>query len=559
MKTQYSFDRLKRDILAGTTVGVIALPLAMALAIGCGVPPQHGLYTAIFSGIIIAITGGSRFNVSGPTAAFVVVLLPISQKYGLTGLLTATVFGGLILLVMGLSQLGGAIRLIPYPVIVGFTSGIGVVIGVFQVNHLLGIDLAPSSSVWGTLYQLSGLLSHWSWADTLVGVFTLMLLIYFPKLNFPIPSHLVAVLGGTTMSIWLGWLFAGIQPKTIGSEFGYIVNGELLHGIPSTLPSFAFPWAGVSSEAPLEWSLKLVKELGLAGFTIAVLGAIESLLCAVVADGMTGTKHNPNRELIGQGLGNLIAPFFGAIPATAAIARTAANIKAGATSSVSALVHGLFLLATLVFLGQWLSFIPMSSLAALLLLIAWNIAEANYFIKIVRTAPKSDVMVMVTCFLLTVFVDMVMAVTVGIGLASFLFIKRMSELSGIPPLDTESVEACQFREQNTLLFRLQGPLFFGAAQKALSHLELIEPNRHSVILDFSMVPLMDLTGLVALESIIDRLFMNQVPVVFLCVAPKLKKKLSVAYGEDKYRQIFFAEDYQGSMLALKQPPAVRIN
>ncbi|MDX2470520.1 MAG: C4-dicarboxylic acid transporter DauA [SAR324 cluster bacterium] len=526
----YTFNSFQADLLSGITVGIIALPLAMALAIASGVPPEHGLYTSIFAGIVIALTGGSKFNVSGPTAAFVVVLLPISQKFGLAGLLTATLIAGLILIFLGAAKLGGVIRLIPYPVIIGFTSGIGIVIAGLQIKDFLGIEGINRGGFVSTITQISSSLDRINWLDTSVGVVTLAVLLLFPKLKLKIPSHLVAVLVGTLFAYFLVPMGFGEHVKTIGSEFHYVIDGVSGNGIPPVLPKFALPWNWVDpSGKTLVWSVQLFKELFMAGFAIAMLGAIESLLCAVVADGMTGTKHNSNKELIGQGLGNLVAPFFGGIPATAALARTAANIRAGGNSSVSSIVHGVFLLLSLVFIGKWLAFIPMATLAALLFIVAWNMAEVKHFIRIVKIAPRSDVAVLLACVSLTVLVDMVAAVTVGIVLASVLFIRRMFELTGNQLSQEYQPNETDFEgAEGVVVYEIKGSLFFGAAQKAISTLGEIQNKFHTLILELTRVEMIDMTGIVALESVLADLRKAKIKVIICGPSPQVKERFEAA-------------------------------
>ncbi len=544
LKSGYSFQAFQADLLAGISVGIIALPLAMALAIASGVPPQQGLYTSIFAGIVIALTGGARFNVSGPTAAFVVVLLPISQQFGLAGLLTATLFGGAILVLMGLARLGGVIRLIPYPVVIGFTTGVGIVIAGLQLKDFFGLSNLEKGGFLTTLAQVAGSMEQISWADTSVGLLTLAVLLLFPKSGIKIPAHLVAVVTGTLLAYLLHSDLLGMTVHTIGNEFHYQIGDQVGNGVPAVLPTLALPWNwSGNGEKPLVWSLTLFKELGTAGFTIAILGAIESLLCAVVADGMTGTQHNPNKELIGQGLGNLVAPFFGGIPATAAIARTTANIRSGAFSPLSAAIHGIFLLLVLVFFSSLLGYIPMASLAALLLVVAWNMAEVRHFIRIVKIAPRSDVVVLLSCTGLTVFVDMIAAVTVGVSLASMLFIRRMSELTSSKNLQEKG--ACLLpieKSEGVIIYAINGPLFFGAAQKAIHALEEVDTHFHTLVLDLTHVEMIDMTGIVALESLLANLKRIHAKVVICGPSTQVSARLTAAGILHDRQNLFICEN-----------------
>ncbi|MDO8696455.1 MAG: SulP family inorganic anion transporter, partial [Pseudomonas sp.] len=329
LQAGYSLKALRGDLAAGLTVGIIAIPLAMALAIAVGVAPQYGLYTVLVAAPLIALTGGSRFNVSGPTAAFVVILLPITQQYGVAGLLLCSMLAGLILIALGLARAGRLIEFVPYPVTLGFTAGIGVVIATLQLKDLFGLTL--SSQPQHYLAQLEVLLSAMPGAhlgDALVGAISLAVLLIWPRWVPKVPGHLAALAVGSLIGLALEHY--GIPLATLGERFSYSLDGVVHAGIPPFLPSFAWPWQlPAANGQPLQLSFELIRQLLAPAFAIAMLGAIESLLCAVVADGMTGSKHDPNAELIGQGLGNLIAPLFGGITATAAIARSAANVRAG--------------------------------------------------------------------------------------------------------------------------------------------------------------------------------------------------------------------------------------
>ena len=489
----YKLNRLLKDLIAGITVGIIAIPLAMALAIASGVPPQHGLYTAIIAGLVIALTGGSRFSVSGPTAAFVVILYPVSIQYGLSGLLMATLLSGIFLILMGVLRLGRLIEYIPLPVILGFTSGIAISIATLQIKDFFGltIESMPESYI-SKVSALALALPTISLSDTMIGIATLATLIYWPKLRLRIPGHLPAILIGTLLM----WLFSlmGFQVETIGSTFTYALpDGTIGHGIPSVLPSFILPW----QLADFHWDWSVASNLVPIALTMAMLCAIESLLCAVVLDEMTKTKHQSNSELIGQGLGNILAPFFGGISATAAIARSAANVKAGATSPLSSCFHALVVLLALISLAPILSFLPLSAMAALLFMVAWNMSEVQRVIYILKRAPKDDIIVMLLCLSLTVLLDMVIAITVGIVLASLLFMRRIANI-------TKLVELPQTNE-TTLVMRVNGPLFFAAAEKTFAELYNKINGYQHIVLQWNTVPLLDAGGLNALIHFIDEL------------------------------------------------------
>ena len=533
---------IQADILAGLTVGIIALPLSMALAIAVGVPPQHGLYTAMIAGIVIAISGGSKVNISGPTAAFVVVLLPIVQKFGMGGLLFSGFMAGIILILMGVGRLGKLIEVVPYPVIIGFTAGIGVVIATFQVKDFLGLDIQSLHG--GYIERLSQLLHALptvNWQELVIGSLTLAILIFWPRLRSRIPGHLVALLI-TSLLAWYATQFGeGFSVATIGSRFHYELDGITGSGIPPILPAFAWPWnlPGAGGH-PIDLSFKLVRELMPSAITIAILGSLESLLCAVVADGMSGKKHNPNDELIGQGIGNMFAAMFGGIPATAAIARTAANIKAGGTSPLASVVHGLFILGALLSLAPLLAYIPMASMAALLLMVAWNMSEAKHFIRIVKVAPNNDIFVLITCFLLTVLFDMTIAVGVGMGLAAMLFIRQSISLTSTTSIENNH-EAYGPLPDAVAVYDINGPLFFGSAQKAMKSISVITPDIRVIILDMTEVTMLDMSAIVAMESITENLAKNKIGLVINNLQPRMILKLRRANIRMKPGKVLFSE------------------
>lgn len=522
----YGRAGLRADLLAGVTVGIVALPLAMALAIASGVPPQHGLYTVIVAGAVIALAGGSRVNVSGPTAAFVVVLLPITQQFGLGGLLLATAMAGAILLVMGLGRLGRFIELVPYPVTIGFTAGIGVVIATLQLKDFLGLEVAPAQGhFFAQVGALARALPSASGADALIGVLTLGVLLLWPRWVKRVPGHLAALLVGSIAAVLATHWLPGFEVATIGSRFHYSLDGVTGSGIPPLLPHFDWPWRFTGADgAPLALDFETLRALLGPAFAIAMLGAIESLLCAVVADGMAGTRHDSNGELIGQGLGNLIAPFFGGIPATAAIARTATGVRAGAVSPIAAVVHAGVVLAAMVSLAGLLGYIPMAALAALLLVVAWNMSEARHFVRVVRTAPRHDILVLLTCFSLTVALDMVVAVIAGIGLAVTLFLKRTIDLAEGRRVEQPALHPEPLPDQ-VALYDINGPLFFGAAHKALGTLKTVIPGLRVVVLDMHDVNLVDMTGLVALESLIETARRRDLGLVFCGLDTRLLLKM----------------------------------
>lgn len=552
-----SATEIQANILAGLTVGLIALPLSMALAIASGVPPQHGLYTAIIAGIVIALTGGSKVNISGPTAAFVVILLPIVHTYGLGGLLISGLMAGVILILMGIGKLGRLIAIVPYPVTVGFTSGIGVVIATFQIKDFLGLNIAQFEGHYlDKLLAIVAALPSINWQETLIGVLTLATLILWRRIHSKIPGHLVALLLGTVLAWLLTQVFADFSVATIGSRFSYEINGITGNGIPAMLPGFALPWNLPGPDgAPIGLSFELIRTLLSSAIAIAILGALESLLCAVVADGMSGKKHNPNDELIGQGIGNLIVPFFGGIPATAAIARTAANVNANGSMPLSAVVHGLFILFAILVLAPLLAYIPMASMAALLLMVAWHMSEAKHFLRIIKIAPRDDVVVLLLCFSLTVLFDMTIAVAVGMGLAATLFIRRSITLTSTVKLSKSHDELDI--PHGIAVYDINGPLFFGTAKKAISTISYATPDVRVIILEMTEVYMMDVSAIIAIESIVKELSKKGIGLVISNLQPRMRLKLRRAGIRKQLGKVEFSRSLSHALAraAKMLPPA----
>jgi sulfate permease, SulP family len=486
LKEGYTRKLFTGDLTSGIITGIVALPLAIAFAIAGGVSPEQGFYTAIIAGFIISVLSGSRVQIGGPTGAFVVMIYAIIVEYGIEGLAVATIMAGLILVLMGIMRLGVLIKYIPYPVTQGFTSGIAVVIASTQIKPLFGLEMAevPVEFVPKIAACVNSIASFNIWAVVISGA-SLAIIFLFPRLSSRFPGSLAAIIAGTIVVHVFD-----LPVETIAGVFGRMSN---------SLPQFTVP----------EFDLSLIAKLFPAAVSIAMLGAIESLLSAVVADGMTGQRHRSNMELIAQGAANIICPFFGGIPATGAIARTATNIKNGGKTPIAGIVHAAVLLLILLFLGQIAGMIPMCILAAILISVAIKMSEYHLFIKMFR-APRSDVVVMLATLLLTVLLDLTIAIPAGMVMASFLFMHRMEQISGISVIsEDEEQDNCdpmslsRFKvPQGVEVFEIDGPFFFGAASKFQD--DISGRKDKVLILRMRKVPVIDATGLFALEKIIDQ-------------------------------------------------------
>ena len=528
----YGIEALRADVLAGAVVGIVALPLSMALAIAVGVAPHHGLYTVIVGGVIAAVAGGSKFQVTGPTAAFVVILAPIVHEHGLPGLLTAGLLAGLFLVGMGAARLGRFVHFIPYPVTTGFTVGIATVIATLQIKDALGLRIAEMPDQFvakvTALWAARGTVSL---VESAVAAVTLTLLVLLPRVLRRVPAPLVA-LGGIAAVTWL----LGLPVETLGTRFHTVVDGREIAGIPPFAPVLALPWGSDGL------SFALLRDLLPAAFAIAMLGAIESLLSAVVADGMTGKRHDPDAELVGQGLANVGAALFGGIAATGALARTATNVRAGARSPVAAMVHSVVVLGAVLLFAPVVAYVPMASLAALLVLVAWNMSELRHVRWILKAGPRSDVFVLVTCYGLTVLFDMVVAVSVGVVLASFLFMRRMVEVTHTRFVDEDETETDYAVPAGVVVYEITGALFFGAAQHAMSALLAIKADARVVVLGLGRVPVIDATGLVALESALDQLQRLQRFVIIAGPLPHPQRIFERSELEVRLDHVLFAND-----------------
>lgn len=523
LKEGYNLDQFFKDLIAGIIVGIVALPLSIALAIASGVKPEQGLFTAIIGGFLISLFGGSRVQIGGPTGAFVVIIYGIMQKYGYDGLVVAGILAGIFLIIFGLLKLGNIIKYIPYPVTIGFTSGIALLIFTSQIKDFLGlkIDNMPVE-FFEKLKLISENISSTNFSSLLIGILTIFIAILWSKKFKKIPGSLIAII----LSTLIVHIF-NLPVETIGSKFG---------DVPNMLPMPHFP----------NINLKLIKEMFSPALTIALLAGIESLLSAVVADGMIGTKHNSNVELIGQGIANIISPLFGGIPVTGAIARTATNIKNGGRTPFAGMIHSLTLLFIMIFLGKFAILIPMPTLAGILIIVSYNMSELKHFFKM-RKAPKSDIFVLLITFLLTIFSDLTIAIQFGVLSSALLFMKRMSDVSESDILKKEFYQSDEeFIVSGILdgnipkeieIFEINGPFFFGAASLFKDNLLQIELKPKVLILRMRNVPAIDATGLSALEWIIDLSIKNNTKIIISGLKNQpynaiLKAGIDLKIGED---------------------------
>lgn len=504
-----SKDKWSNNIIAGLVVGVVALPLAMAFAIASGVTPQAGIYTAIIAGILVSLFGGSPVQIAGPTGAFIVLLSSIVVNYGFEGLQIATMMAGIMLILMSIAKLGTVIRFIPAPVIMGFTAGIGVTIWIGQWPYFFGFPQLPymahfHEKLWAMIQSLPN-----SDLPTLgIAVLSLALLLILPRIPYvnKVPAPIVAMVVATIIQA----IYQFPSVLTIGSAFG---------GIPQGLPEFSIPILSFD---------KILTLIGPA-FTIAMLGAIESLLSAVVADGMSGTKHESNTELFGQGLANIFAPLFGGIASTGAIARTATNIRQGGNSPLAGIIHAITLCIILLFLAPYAVYIPLASMAAILFVVAYNMSDAPRFIRMLILAPRPDQVILLLTFFLTIFTDLVVAVNVGVVLAVLQFMRKM-----VNTIDVHEASCAELSEQikheitihpDIMVYTVEGPLFFGAISAFDRALNSIHKDPKYLIIRFVKVPFVDLTGLRILRSIIEELQKRGIEVLLSDVSYDIRREM----------------------------------
>jgi len=483
----YSREQFVRDLIAGVIVGIVALPLSIAFAIASGVTPDRGLYTAIVAGFVISVLGGSRVQIGGPTGAFVVIVYGIVQRYGIDGLTIATLMAGVLLIGFGLARLGTVIRFIPHPLITGFTSGIAVIIATGELKDAFGLRMGAVPANFVERFQAFA--EHFgtvNWTATAVCVASVAIIMLWPRISRRVPGPFIALLVTTAVAQLLH-----LNVETIGSRFG---------ALAAQLPHPVVPHVSYSD------AMLLVRP----AFTIALLGAIESLLSAVVSDGMIGGQHRSNMELVAQGVANITSPLFGGIPATGAIARTATNIKNGGRTPIAGITHAITVLLITLFFGRWAGLIPMATLAGILLVVAYQMSEWRVF-RAELTSPRSDVVVLLATFGLTVFVDLTVAIEVGMVLAAFLFMRRMASISSVSQLPAEMVDEESTDDLQTQpvprgvdVYEINGPFFFGAAETFKDTLALVAGKPKVLILRMRRVPAIDATGLHALKDVVHR-------------------------------------------------------
>jgi len=540
LRQGYGFADLRHDVIAGLTVSIVALPLAMALAIASGTTPDKGLITAVIAGFLISALGGSRFQIGGPTGAFVVVVFSVIEQHGYDGLVLATLMAAVMLVVAGIARLGTWIKYIPEPVVTGFTAGIAVIIFSSQVGDLLGLSLdkVPGAFIekWHAFWLARDTISI---ATIAVALLSLIAIVVMRKLAPKLPAFLIAVVAAS-----VGVALLGLPVDTIGSRFG---------GIPTSFPAPVFP----------EISIARMAELLPSAFTIAFLAGVESLLSAVVADGMTGRRHRSNCELVAQGIANGASALFGGMPATGAIARTATNVRSGARSPVSGMLHAIFVLIFMLAFGSLASYVPLAVLAAILVIVAWNMSEIDK-VRHLMAAPLGDRLVLLLTFGLTVLVDLTVAIEVGVVLAAILFMHRMAETvefqRGTPLLERDEDDFARpqnggYSQRDTLpddveVFQLRGPLFFGVASRLIEVLDTIARPPRAFILRMREVPLIDSTGVGALRAFIRRCQRDGTIVIVTSVQPQPRQILQqMGFGPGS-RELRFAENFEAALRAV---------
>ncbi len=521
LKAGISRQQISADIMSGIVVGIVALPLSIAFAVASGVSPEKGIITAVIAGFIISLLGGSRVQIGGPTGAFIVIVNGIAMEYGIEGLMISTIMAGILLVIFGLIKFGSLLKYIPQPLIIGFTSGIALVIFSTQIKDALGLDIAsvPADFIGKWKLYISELHTINPYALIITAV-TILIVLLSKKLTSKVPGSIFALVV-TTLVVQL----FGLPVTTIESFFGEIPSGMIFilpHFSPGDLTRYIQP-----------------------AITIALLGGIESLLSAVVSDGMISGNHRSNTELIAQGIANIVAPFFGGIPATGAIARTATNVKNGGRTPIAGIIHSLTLLMIMLFLGRFAKLIPMSTLAGILIVVAYNMSEWRSFVSVFRGAA-SDILILLVTFILTVLVDLTMAIEVGVVLASMLFMRRMADMSGKIPseVDIDIIDSYSDLPEDICVYEISGPMFFGLARHYAENIRSIACDCHILIIRMRHVPFIDMTGLMNIKGVLRVLRHSGVTVIFSGVNESVLGELNRSGITETTEKIHFIDTFE---------------
>lgn len=550
LKRGYSRKHFAQDAVAAIIVSLVALPLAMALAIAVGLPPQHGIYTAIVAGMLMPLLGGSMTQVSGPTAAFVVIVAPIVAEHGLRGLILAEIMAGLMLIALAWARLGRFISFVPYPVTTGFTAGIAVVLGTLSLNDLFGLGIAAlQGSYLDKLLLIIRHLPDMRWPDAAIGVVSLAIMFFGKSITRKLPSVMLGIVAGTLMG--LAFAYFHVDYATIGSRFSFEAGGVTHLGIPPFPPQIH--WFG--GEGLFAWpGYDELRVLLMPAVVIAALAALESLLSATVADGLSRTRHHPNAELAALGVANIASGLAAGIPATGAIARTTTNIKSGANSPFAAAMHAALIMLYVLALAPLIAYVPMAALSALLLITAYNMSHYKQCWRILRIAPREDIIVFLTCFGLTVFVDMVAGVAVGILLASLLFIQRISAATEVQ-IEESGVDTDARIPPNVLVYHIVGPLFFATVERALDRTSFLRRRIDTLIVDMQQVPLVDMTGLVAIKNLLAGDALSGKTVI-ICGKPGILHKIKQKIADAPHLNVHWALSVEEALGSLPKVSAV---
>lgn len=527
-KEGYNRQHLSKDIIAGVTVGILAIPISMALATGIGVSPIYGLYTAIVAGFITALTGGSRFSIAGPTASFVILLIPVVETYGLLGVILTSLMTGLLLMLMAYYRFGRWIEYIPEAITLGFTTGIATIIILLQINFFFGLDLENlPSNFTERLWLMVSSLMQTHWQSAAIGFGTLAFMTIWKRFDLRLPGHLPGLIVASIATFY--WNQQGAQILTIGELFGEI---------PHLLPSFQGVWLSEQISAldfPTFWEmLKFIVPIAIA---LAILGAMESLFCAAILDSTAGTRHSPNSELLGQGIGNLFSALFGGFASSGAIARSITNLRAGAVSPVSAMVHSLVVLFAMFFLGALLVHLPLPAMSALLILVAWRMSEFPRAIELLKSSNKNDIWVYLSCFSVILLFDVVNAVIAGMVLASILFVKEIAEMTKLQDIRNVKRYHNETIPEDWNIYRIQGPLFFAAAERIFNELTDTLPHKNGIVIQMDAVTILDSGGLAALRRFVSYAESHGVE-VYLSELSFQPLKALARYGLEKFGEHF---------------------